>query len=128
MKKNGMDMTPLENAFPTLSGKGAPVPVPSPRPTGGWWHPDSARPVGGGEVPRVDPTWSGQAENLISGGAMQETSYHYPSGGIRPGNNEPGFLKRFVPVDGGARLALPHQPRRPFSVDAYDTDPLAFNH
>ena len=113
-----MDMTPLQHAFPTLSGKN--VAVPPPPPTGGWWHPDSAPPIGGGEVPRVDPTWSGQADNLIASGAMPETSHHYPAGGIRPGNNEPAFLGRFVPVDGGARLALPHQPARPFSAAPYD--------
>lgn len=113
-----MDMTPIQHAYPTLAG-GA-VPVPPPVATGGWWHPESSRPIGGGEVSRVDPTWAGQADNLVADGAMQETSMHYPAGGIRPGNNDPGFLKRFVPVDGGTRLALPHQPARPFSVEAYD--------
>lgn len=121
-----MNLTPLQHAYPTLSQKN--VPVPPPRAGGGWWHADSAAPIGGGEVARVDPTWSGQADNLIAGGAMRETSYHYPSGGVRPGNNEPEFLKRFVPTDGGARLHLPYQQPQPLSVRAYDTDPLAFNH
>lgn len=72
---------------------------------------------------RVDSTWSGQADNLIANGAMMETSYHYPSGGYRPGNNEPEFLKRFVSVD-GHRLAIPHMPTGG-EVTAYDTDPLS---
>lgn len=126
MEKNKMNMTPIEHAYPTLSHKN--VSVPPPNKTGGWWHPESAQITGATEVARVDPTWSGQADNLIASGAMQETSYHYPSGGIRPGNNEPDFLQRFVPVDGGNRLALPYQPTRDFSIQAYDTDPLEFNH
>ncbi len=121
-----MDLTPLSHAYPTLSRSN--VPVPAPQATGGWWHPESAPPIGGAEVPRVDPTWSGQADNLVASGAMRETSYHYPSGGVRPGNNEPEFLRRFVPVDGGTRMHLPHQEPQPFSVRAYDTDPMAFNH
>eukprot|EP00873_Tetraselmis_striata_P033896 jgi/Tetstr1/454160/TSEL_041079.t1 len=121
-----MNLTPLHTAYPTLSGKN--VPVPSPDANGGWWHPDSAAPIGGAEVPRVDPTWSGQADNLIRGGAMQETSYHYPAGGVRPGNNEPAFLQRFVPMAGGTALAVPYQPPQPFSVRPHDTDPMNFNH
>lgn len=121
-----MDLTPLQHAYPTLAQKN--VPVPTPQATGGWWHPESAAPIGGAEVARVDPTWSGQADNLIASGAMRETSYHYPSGGVRPGNNEPGFLQRFVPIEGGNRMHLPYQQPQPFSVKAYDTDPLAFNH
>jgi hypothetical protein len=126
VEKNKMHMTSIQHAYPTLSRKN--VPAPAPQKTGGWWHPESAGSIGTGEVTRIDPTWAGQADNLIAGGAMQETSYHYPSGGIRPGNNEPGFLQRFVPIEGGSRLALPHQPPQPFSVRAYDTDPLGFNH
>lgn len=108
-----MDLTPLDHAYPTLPG---PVPVPPPDANGGWWHPGSAGPIGRGEVARVDPTWSGQADNLVRGGAMVETSYHYPSGGIRPGNNDPDFLRRFERSEDGRCLYLPHQPARPFSA------------
>ena len=114
-----MDLTPLHFAFPTLSQKNVPVPAPSAN--GGWWHPESAPQLGSGYVARVDPTWSGQADNLIANGAMAETSYHYPSGGIRPGNNEPEFLTRFVSTEGGNRLHIPHQKPTPFYVQPYDS-------
>lgn len=117
-------MTPLRHAFPTLHAKNVPVPPPSAH--GGWWHAGSDA---GGGPPRVDPTWSGQADNLIAHGASAETSHHYPAGGVRPGNNEPEFLtRRFVPTEGGARLALPRQQPQAFGAVPYDTDPLGFNH
>lgn len=126
MEKKGMELTPLQHAYPTIWKKN--VAVPPPQPSGGWWHPESAPPIGGAEVARVDPTWSGQADNLIANGAMRETSYHYPAGGVRPGNNEPAFLERFVPSEGGKRLDLPYQQPEAFSARAYDTDPMGFNH
>ena len=113
-----MDLTPLQHAFPTLSRKN--VPVPAPAANGGWWHADSAPQIGSGQVPQIDPTWSGQADNLIAHGAMAETSHHYPSGGIRPGNNEPSFLARFVATEGGNRLHIPYQAPAPFDVRPYN--------
>lgn len=114
-----MEYSELEVAFPTLSGPN--VPVPAPQATGGWWHAGSA--VSEADVPKISPTWSGQADNLVSNGAMPETSYHYPSGGIRPGNNDPDFLRRFVATEGGNRLSLPYQ-QHTFRADPFDAKPF----
>jgi hypothetical protein len=117
-----MEYSALESAYPTLYDKN--VPVPPPQVNGGWWHKESAAPAG--EVPKVDPTWSGQADNLIASGAMPETSHHYPSGGVRPGNNEPEFLKRFVATEGGNRLSVPYY-QHTFDAAPFDTNPFGFS-
>nr|WRJ69961.1 hypothetical protein TetV2_00516 [Oceanusvirus sp.] len=112
-------MYELHKSFPTISSKN--VPVPDQQPNNGWYHPSSAPLSHEQEVQYVSPTWSGQADELIRSGAMPETSYHYPSGGIRPGNNEPEFLGRFVSTMGGDQLCQPHQKTAPF-----DPKPFGF--
>jgi hypothetical protein len=50
-----MEYFALESTYPTLYPNNAPVPPP--HVNGGWWHKASAALAG--EVPKVDPTWSG---------------------------------------------------------------------
>lgn len=98
----------ISDAYPTLdNGRIAPVRA---RASGGRYLDTGER--FDSKVFSDDLTWTGMAHNLVMSGAMPETSFQYPGGGIRPGNNEPEFVtKHMYTPDGGSTYYIPRMPR-----------------
>lgn len=114
-----LPLTELDTCFPTLHEKN--VPVPEALPNNGWWHQASSKVYSEAGTTSIAPTWTAHSQALVADGAMQETANHYPSGGIRPGNNEPSFFNKFVPIMGGSQLAQPYQ-----KPGKFDPQPFSF--
>ncbi|AUF82546.1 hypothetical protein TetV_464 [Tetraselmis virus 1] len=115
-----LPLTDIKDTFPTLHQKN--VPIPPQQKNNGWWSPSCEPSPLDSQSEYVSPTWSGQADNLIKNGAMPETSYQYPAGGIRPGNNEPAFFNRFVQSKDGHTMYQPYQKTAPFDPKPFSFD------